>query len=463
MIQKVLTKYWLSLHLVVLFFATWVSVRYSNTGWAICLWLAFFAVQAFLLLPSVLRGETLGEARARSVGGAVHDPFLYAGVALICFTCIQWLNSGCSLVYLEDAEIWRYSAPPVSWLPYSIVPFPAFTVLSLMVVSVVGGVIFRNGAGKASKRFFLDAVSLVSGCIAIYMVIQSLSGVPPYSTWGGEAKACNWGTYFGFWMLVSLGGHLNLLDEGFGKTLVWSIFALLGNLLGMLQFETPIGIALFTVVAFVILGYWVFFLRREDGVIQLKLFSCVVMAVALAVVALTVLFQEHSVNGKIAMLGDPDYYKNLFLDRQFQAPLAWKVWQEHAWLGVGAGGFVHYGQALIGEMDWARWDACSGLLSNDWLQFLTEHGVVGVGLFVALIIILLVSLFSRLHVALRKQADGVELNPYVMSGALAAACVLLMSFLFSPLQSGAMLVSLLYVLAVIPGFIPTDDVNEVRG
>ena len=455
--QKMLTKYWLALHVAALFFATWVSVLYSNTGWAICLWLAFFAVQAFLLLPSGLRGETLGSAQSRSLWSAVQDPFLYAGIALICFACLQWLNSGCPLVYVEDAEFWRYAAPPVSWLPFSITPFPAFTVVSIVVVSVIGGVIFRNGTGKDSKRFFLNLASMVSGCIAIYMVVRGMSGVQPYAAWGQEAKACNWGTCFGFWMLVALGGHLNFKDERFAKTFVWSLCSLLGNLLGMLQFETPVGIALFAVAALVMLGCWVFFLRQESGQIQLKLFSCVLVAAVIIGTFLIVLFPEHPAKAKVAMLADSAYYENLSTHRQFPSSLAWRIWQDAHWLGVGAGGFVHYGQTLIEEADWTRLSACGGCISNDWLQFLTEFGIVGLGLFVAVVLVLLIPLLSRLRIVFRKGGGDVleDMDAYVVSGALAAVVVLANSFLFSPLQSGAILVSFVYVLAIIPGFIPT--------
>jgi len=466
MIQKMLTKYWLVFHVAVLFFATWASVFHSNTGWVICFWLAFFAIQAFLLLPSGLRGETLGAAQSRSLGSAIQDPFVYAGIAFICFTGLQWLNSGCPLVYVEDTEVWRYRSPPVSWLPFSIQPFPAFTIMAIVVVSVVGGVLFRNGMGRASKRFFLNLASMVSGCVALYMVVQGLSGVQPYAAWGGEAKACNWGTCFGFWMIVALGGHLNFMDTRFSKTLVWSFFSLLGNLLGMLQFETPLGIALFAVAAVVMLGYWVFVLRQENGTTQLKLFSCVLMAAVLTGVFFVFLSPGHPATEKVTLLTHSAYYKGHLNERQFLASIAWRIWQDFSWLGVGADGFAHYGQTLIEEADWARLEACGGHLSNDWLQFLTEHGIVGLGLFAALILVLLGPLFSRLRIVFQqKEREAVvEMDAYVVSGVLASVVMLVSSVLFSPLQSGAILVSFVYVLAMIPGFLPTGkNVNEVRG
>jgi len=470
MIQKLLTKYWLAFHLAVLILAVWVSVLYSGLGMTLGLfWLSFFTIQSFLLLPSMLRNETLGEARLRSCANAIQDPFVYAGVALIIFACLQWLNSGCFLIYLDDAEIWRYSAPPVGWLPFSVEPYPALAVLALFAVTILGGGIFRNGIGKAGKRFFLDMASLFSGGIAVYMVVMSLTGNQPYSVWAAAPGGSNWGIFFGFWLIIALGGHLNFLEARFAKTVLWSVFSLLGNLLGMLHFASPLVMLLFVVMALLIVVYWMFYLVRQTpgGIAQLKLFLCLVIAIGMTLFLFRFLFPEHPAKGKVTQLADTHYYETLFSDRQFQAPLAWKIWQDYPWTGVGAGGFVHYSRTLIEEADWMRLNECGGLLSNDWLQFLTEYGIIGAGLLMGLIIILLIQLFARMRVASRhlsrkKGGDGLLLgaDPYVISGIVAVTLVFALSFLFSPFQSGAMLVSFMYVLAVIPGFLPAGGGNK---
>jgi O-antigen ligase len=270
-------------------------------------------------------------------------------------------------------------------------------------------------------------------------------------------------------MLVGLGGHLAFLDEPFGKTVVWSLFSLLGNLLGMLQFETPVGIVLFVLAALLMLGYWGFFLPRQPagGVQKLKLVICVFLAVVATTISLVYLFPEHPVKEKAVMLVGSSYYENMFHDRQFQSSIAWKMWQDYRWTGVGAGGFIRYGQTIVNDADRARLIASDGFLSNDWLQFLMEYGVVGSSLLVALVIILLIPLFSRLRFVFsqllgKKQKEEVSLadiDPYVVSGILALIVMLLSSFLFSPLQSGAIFASFVYVLAVIPGLLPAAPNN----
>ena len=468
--QKVLTKYWLAFHLAVLFLAVWVSVLYPGMGMTISLfWLSFFTVQAFVLLPSMQKGETMGVARLRVCVNAVQDPFVYAGVALVIFVFIQWLNSGCPLTYQTDTELWRYSAPPVGWLPYSVEPYPALAVLALFIASVVGGGIFRNGIGRAGKRFFLDMASLFSGGIAVYMVVMSLAGCQPYSAWAALPGGCNWGMCFGFWLVVALGGHLNFLENSFAKTLTWSFFSLLGNLLGLLQFGSPLGIALFVVAALLMLVYWAIFLMRQvaGGIARMKLSLCVVMAVGMTLVLFFYLFRGSPMKEKVAQLADAQYYGTLFDGRQFQAPLAWKIWQDHPWTGVGANGFAYYSRTLIDEANWTRLNGYGGLLSNDWLQFLAEYGILGAGLLAGLLIILLIPLFARMRVVFRtlmsrRGAGGslTDIDPYVVSGIAAAVVVLVFSFLFSPFQSGIMLVSFTYVLAVIPGFLPTGVVSK---
>jgi len=466
--QKLLTKYWLALHLAVLSLAAWLSVLYPGMGMTLSLfWLSFFAVQTFVLLPSMLLGETMGAARLRACLNAVQDPFVYAGLALVIFACIQWLNSGCSLTYLDDVELWRYGPPPVGWLPCSVEPFPAFMVFALFAVGVIGGWIFRNGVGKAGKRFFLGTVSMFSGCVAIYMVVMSLTGGQPYAAWAVLPEGSSWGMCFGFWLLVALGGHLNFREGGFAKTLIWSFFSLLGNLAGLLQFGSLLCIILFGVVALFLLGYWMFFLMRQTvgGLARLKLLLCVAVA-GVALFLLFYLFPGNPVKEKVAQMADAQYYETLLDGRRFQEPLAWRIWQDRPWTGVGASGFTHYSRTLIEESDWARLNAYGGHLSNDWLQFLTEYGIIGAGLLLGLLIVLLIPLFSRMRVFSRTVMSSrvggslTDLDPYVVSGIAAVALVLLLSFLFSPFQSGAMLVSFMYVLAVIPGFLPTGVGNK---
>jgi len=474
MIQKLLTKYWLAFHLVILFLAVGLSVLFPGTGMTVSLfWLSFFVIQAFLLLPSMLPGETMSAARSRASVNIIHDPFLCTGVALIIFAILQWLNSGCALTYLDDAEVWRYSPPPVGWLPFSVESYPAFVVMTVFAVCVIGGGILRNGTGKLSKRFFLDMASLFSGCIAIYMAAMCLAGHKPYSTWAASPEACNWGMYFGFWLIVAIGGHLNFIEEGFTKTFVWSFSAILGNLLGVLLFAQPLGVALFVVAALLMLGYWMFFLARQTAGLfaQLKLTVCMLAALGLVLILLVLLIPENPAKAKFAQLVDEQYYETLLSGRHFQAPLAWKIWQDHPWTGAGAQGFTHYSRMLVEEADWTKLDAHGGLLSNDWLQFLTEEGIIGTGLLLGLLVILLIPLFYRLRFFVKqlmsKTGDGMEfldIDPYVISGIVATALVLGLSFVFSPLQSGAILVSFMYVLAVIPGLLPAGtERGEARG
>ncbi|MCL1919847.1 MAG: O-antigen ligase family protein [Kiritimatiellaeota bacterium] len=473
MIQKVLTKYWLALHVTLLLAVAWGSAFDSGMGWkAGLLWLSFFAFQAFLLLPSMLKGETLGMARVRACTSAVYDPFVYVGVALVGVACIQWLNGGCTLIYVEDTEVWRYSRPAVGWLPFSIEPLPALAMLSFLTAAVSGGVVLRNGVGKLSRRFFLDAASMLSGCVAIYMAVMSLLGNQPYSGWSASPHICNWGTCFGFWMLVAVGGQLGFLEAHLGKTLVWSVLAVSGNLLGMLLFETPLGVVLFAVAALGMLIYWGVVLARQSGgtgVQRLMLAFSMAVALGVMMVALVV-FIKQPVKAKAAALAEPDAIAAIFDAREFRSSLAWKMWQDCPWTGVGAGGFTRYGATVIEETEWPQLKASDGMLSNDWLQFLTEYGIIGTGLFIALVIVLLIPLVARLRSALRRLTGKTRddylapagIDPYVVSGIVAAVMLLLSSVLFSPLQSGATFASFVYVLAVIPGLLPaaTSDAGN---
>jgi len=113
MMQKFLTKYWLASQMVLLFVAVSMSLfSTETTGKNYLFWLALFAVESLLLLPTVFKEESITEARKRVVRSLEGDPFTYVGLVLIGIISIQWMNSGCSLIYLPDADVWKFSLPP---------------------------------------------------------------------------------------------------------------------------------------------------------------------------------------------------------------------------------------------------------------------------------------------------------------------------------------------------------------
>ncbi|MEI7945114.1 MAG: hypothetical protein WCJ02_00380 [bacterium] len=466
MMQKFFTKYWLAFQLLILFGAVSVGIFSKETNGSIYLfWLSLFAVESLVLLPTVFKDEAITEARKRVLRSMEGDSFTYVGIVLMGIVCIQWLNSGCSLVYLTDADVWKFSLPPVEWLPYSVKPIPALAVLSLVVSVFAGGLVIRNGLGKGGKRFFLEAATIMSGMIAAYAVLQSLKGVPLYAAWATDPGACNPGTFFAFWFLISLGRDLSSASSKFTpvKTALWWGFAFAGNLVGFLQFSSALGLLIYGVIGVLLIIYRIsiLFCQHVQVIKRFRFVLGIGLAVSLVTFAIVFLVPKSPIIPKIMELTDTASFEQAIANRNFRMKAALKIWEGVPWTGVGANGFSQYLGTVIEDSDWKQAKKDKQFVWSDAYQFLCEWGVIGSGVLIAMIITMLIPLFVRMRNILGNRdksfsvwGDFLEFDDYVVPCLVVIVVLLIEGWFSSPFQSPAIFMSWFCVLAVLPGLLP---------
>jgi hypothetical protein len=472
MMQKFLTKYWLAIQLVVLFVAVSISIfKTDTTGSIYLIWLSLFAVEALLLLPTVFKEEAITDARKRVLRSLEGDAFTYVGLVLVGIVCIQWLNSGCSLVYLTDADVWKFSLPPVEWLPYSVKPLPARALLSWVVAVFAGGLVIRNGLGKGSKRFFLDTATILSGMMAVYALFQSHAGAASYALWAAKPSACNPGTFFAFWFLIALGRNLASSHAKIDplKNALWWVFAFIGNLLGLLQFSPGLNLVVYLAagVLLILFRIGMLFFQRVQLSTQFRFVMGILVAVTLVGGSVTFLIPRSPVLPRLMALQDKASFEQRIESRAFRMNAAFKIWEDTPWTGVGANGFEQYLGTVIEDKEWKQTKDDKQLVWNDGFQFLCEWGVIGAGILAAMIITLLIPLFVRIrglfgvrdaHSSARR--DFLNVDPYIVPGVVASLLLLAEGWFSSPFQSPAVFMSWFCVLAVLPGLLPTKRVKH---
>lgn len=463
--QKVLTKYWLAVHVGLLWFVAWYGVSQPRGfGHRPLLWLAVLTVEALVLLPSVRKGETLSDARSRVGHAVLHDPFTYLGLAVISMAVVQWLNSGCVLVYLSDADVWQFSRPPVTWLPFSIDPKAALANVSVLSACIVAGVVLRQGVNRAGKRFLLQAAAAVSGAVAVLLVWRASAGVAPYAALASDPPACNPGSFFGFWLLMGMGAYVDALSRRQRATELLFSLGFIGNLIGMLFFASALAILAYGFAALLLVIYWMLFLGlHHSRPVQIKLFLITLVVCASTVLAITYVFPGNPVVGKMKSLAAwGQQWHALTVDRETRMSAVLKIWKEHPWVGVGADGFFHHVGTVMQGKDWAVIRRDQAFVRNDCLQYLCEYGALGVGLLLAVVACLVGPVCYRLRLAWQEGAVGetesrmllFRLSPLVVTGILATALCFAESWLASPFHSPAVLASWFFVMAMIPAFLP---------
>ncbi len=467
--QTVLTKYWLAIHVAALLFASWIGLFLPPvSGYVHLLWFSLMAVEALVLLPTVRKGETLADTRLRVGRSLVQDPFFYLGLTVLAFVVAQWLNSGCSLVYLSDADVWRHSLPPVPWAPFSVEPRAALTSVSVFAACFFGGLILRNSVGRMGKRLLLQSASALSGGVACYMTWQAASGIAPYADTALHPGACSAGSLFGFWLLVGMGAYVDAVSREQRGARVLFIFGFLGNLLGMLFFAGLLALVLYSAAALLLVFYWLFYLNGiASKAVQLKLFLTTVGVIAGLVFILIWVFPDNPVAAKARVVGElASRWEALSEAKEVRTTAVWKIWKEHPWIGVGANGFFHYVGTVVEGKEWALLRKDQAYVFNDTLQFLCEMGVLGVSILGAGVVALLVPLCYRARLAWQQGGeDGADagrgfllrISPLIVTGVLATALCAVESWVSSPFRSAGLLTSWVFVIAMLPSFFQTKS------
>lgn len=466
--QTVLTKYWLAVHVALLLFASWSGLLSPRSSTLVfLLWFALLALEALALLPTVRKGENLADARQRVIRDVVQDPFFYLGLGAVGFVCAQWLNSGCPLVYLPDADVWQRSPPPLSWAPFSVEGQDSLTCVSGFAACFVGGLVLRNSVGKAGKRYLLQAAAALSGGVACLMVWQACRGVEPYVGMASNPGACSAGSFFGFWLVLGMGGYVDALARGQRASELLFVTGFLFNLAGMLFFAAALTLVLYAAAALLLFVYWMAYLRQAvPKAVQLKLLFVMLVVAAAVVLAIVYVFPGNPVSAKLRVLADfVPYWEGVSETREVRSEAALKIWKEHVWVGVGANGFFQFVGTVVEGKAWALIKSDQALVHNDCLQFLCEFGVLGASLLGAGVIALLVPVCYRARLAWQEGVSGtgdsrsylLRLSPFVLTGVCATALCFAESWLGSPFRSFALLTSWVFVMAALPSFLPAKN------
>ncbi len=148
--------------------------------------------------------------------------------------------------------------------------------------------------------------------------------------------------------------------------------------------------------------------------------------------------------------------------------VAVEIFKEYPIFGCGGWGYRHLCLNRLGDMELKRMAPGAANVHNDYLQFLCEHGVVGLGCIIAIFLCLVVPLFrdwARLiHAARFLSPENAPPSPRavyccppgVLWTLLGAFAVAFHAVFDAPLRSGAVLGLLLVSLACASGYMPSD-------
>lgn len=466
-------------------------------------WLLFFLVEMVVAFPQKAGGETSYEARARVWADMKKDPLFWTAVGLLVLLAIPLVNNGlcpncdCALVAQGINP-----DPPVKFLPFCVNRAHHFHVFLWFATAISAMVATKHGLRRRGKRLLMKLVVWNGFALAVLGFVQAACDAPGplWSMRSDGAKLTQFFSSFGYvnaagdyfttlfaisvalWRrscddVAAAGAHKSADSQGTAHARFWRrhfylvpaavfFFAAMNTLSRAAIMTSTALLAVFFVHAFVSFTHR---LSRGDMVRR--------GAIALGVVSLVTFFAVVStpddIQKEIDTLSADVVASRMTGKGQYHVRVATELFKDHPLFGCGGWGYRHLCREKMTPEELRRLQMLGGAhVHNDSLQFLAEHGIVGFGAMVALVVMLLapvVSIWKQLAKAARfmdarktppKPTSLFALPAPAFCLLVACAATYIHSFGDATLRSAAVLTLFYTILAAIPGFLPKKEEDD---
>ncbi|MGN1359640.1 MAG: O-antigen ligase family protein [Kiritimatiellia bacterium] len=442
-------------------------------------WLTLATLQALMLFPQQKKSENLFQARARAWAGFFRDPLLWLSLGLALLLGIQALNGPRQLVYLKETLSWIYSAPPVSWLPSCVKPSEATCVLWWFAPALAAVLAAKHGLLKRSKRLLLELMCWSAGVLSLLGILQYTNGssflhgslkLPShfFASFGYPNFAA---AYFVLATTICIGIAIwyrdNDRDErAYQRNTI--LIPLLLNAIGATLSLSRAGI-LFLALTILILGGY-FLIRSWKRLGKGSRYKVYAIVTALLLISVALLGSAHK-NPTVEEIRTTDW-TSFFSQRMtgnYQVQCALDMWQDYRCFGCGGWGYPHLAYQYLPREEWKQLRGTGQAnIHNDAVQFLCEHGIVGLGLMLAILAGLLVPMSCSWWrstnqidtTAIRAIPWAFRFNAVSTAMLWATAVILIHSTFDIPFRSPAVLMLYIAGLALAQGYDIKRYVNE---
>ena len=474
-VSGLLVRYGVALHLAVLaIYASWARGGSAPAFfWAIP-WLALGVIEMMFLLPPMHEGDSVRAAVRRVWRGILRDPVFYIGLALILFLALQWLNGPREMTYNAGTAAWEYTPPPWPGFPFCVVRSEAAQVLIWAVGVCAILLTMRHGGMRRDLKRWLLKVIVFNGAILAAVGLAHLAtgtdklfGIRPigtffFSTFGYPNHA---GAYFTLVTAINIGLVMEVLggEEHTQSSSGWLQVALVLNLLGVFFSLCRAGMVLtLAILAFAAVYGTVYLWNRLAVSAKLRLLTLVAGLVLFAAF-MAVKAPGNPILREIKSIEWLRLHEQLQGDRAELGRAAVDIWQDYPWSGTGGWGFRRFVGMYMGpeKYDYLR-AAGRANVHNDALQYLCEHGMIGMVLILGLILVVVGQIVIRLTTIPRLHLPEsglprtwfMSVNPLVWFILVGTTATVIHSLIDLPFRNMAILSVWFIALAAAPGFLP---------
>ena len=470
-------------------------------------WLFVFLLEVLLCFPQRHSRESTYDARKRVWAALKRDPLVWVSAGLLLLLLVPLANNGlcpsCDAAKIAEG---LDPEPPVPVLPFCVNRLEHLNVMQWFAIALTSMVVVRHCLTGRGKRLVLQLIVWNGVAVAAFGFVQEAMKAPgplwsdlglPYWKSGAFFSTFAYpnmaGDYFTslFGIAVALWrDHLEqlrvaheskdvsaLAEKPSGRFWRRHYYLIPAAIFYFSALNTlsRASIVLSTALAAVCFFHsLVCFLRRQSKVRRVV---CGVWSVALfgLVVFFATLFMPKDIQQEVDTLGTVEVLDRVTGKGQYHSRVATAVWKDHLLFGCGGWGYRHLCRSKMTPEELKNIQMVGGVnVHNDHLQFLAEHGLVGFGAMVAIVVLLLWPVVGEWRRILRdlrfKTGKDLPPKPVKLFALPAPAFIILAAALSTvihafgdcPMRTPSVLTLFFVELAALPGFMPGGEGKDER-
>ena len=470
-------------------------------------WLLALTLEGLLFFPQRRAYEDIVQARSRVWRDLGHDPLLYLVLAFLVLLIVPIFNHGlCPNCDSAAIAAGMDPKPPVPFLPYCVNVRDHVGVMTWFVPAFLAALAVRHALTREGKRVFLEMAVWNGVALAVFGFIEQATGAtfvfwekpehPVYffSVFGYPNAA---GAFFTMTFAFSVGlwryhaketdflreansGRRTVGPSNYWLRAHYPLAAVVLTLFAVLYTRSRAAILLMTVLATTSGVYVILEMLGANVERARRLKTIICVTVGLVIIGITVLvFAPKEISAEMKTADLAAIADRVTGKTEWHAEASLELFKGHPLFGIGGWGYRHLCLPYVpprARREFGLWYSRGGAnVHNDHLQFLCEHGAVGLALLLAMLALLawpVCVVWGRLYRASRF-ARGAKAPPkpkaifalpaaafWILAGEI---CVLIHAFGDCPLRGAGVLTLLFATLPAAEGFIPHRDEIEVIG
>ena len=463
-------------------------------------WFLALTLEGLLFFPQRRPYEDTVQARERTWRQLRCDPLFYVMLAFMVLLIVPIFNRGLCPNCDCRAIAAGADPKPVPFLPFCVNVADHLKVFTWFVPAFIAALGVRHGLTREGKRIFFEMAVWNGVALAVFGFIEQATGAqfvfwekpehPVYyfSVFGYPNAA---GAFFTMMFAFSIGlwryhaketeflRKANVGRKTVGQTSYWlqahyPLIAVILTMFAVLYTRSRAAILLTTSLAVIAIIYLVLEAMRPGVARARRMKTIILSSIGMVIIGISIMvFAPAEISAEMKTADLTAIADRVTGKTEWHSEASFALFKEHPLFGIGGWGYKHLCLPYVpssARRSFGQWWARGGAnVHNDHLQFLCEHGAVGLALLVTMLILMawpISVVWNRLYMASRfLRGETAPPKPKAIFVLPAAAfwilagnvCVMIHAFSDCPLRGAAVLTMVFASLPAAEGFIPHKD------